>query len=496
MKMPGLINSYLEQLDEVQLRKLLLEFAASLPAVRQKLELQGKAITGQATELLHDARAEIKRLKQESGSNRWDDYGYSPDTTDLMNQLEALFKAKQFDQLVGLGASLMVAADQAIEMTHDESGEFGEQIQACFDIILSALPASSLSLAQQLIYLVDLQLEDDYDFISFSKKDDSFWDTRSPSSDDWNVLVLYLQSKLEQRISKGDSTDYPRNQIRDWLEHALDKAGRASEVALMLEAEAEKTNDFTRIVAFFIEAKQFETADLMIQRGLSKVPSGSSGRAQQLRDSWRKIRTQAQDWRLLTSHSAVTFFQDPTLSAYRSLETDALRANLWAFIEPQAKQFLETGVTPDLEDWSLPILDLPMPPERRVIREQAPFFRTLFELAIAENKPDDVLRWYEFKPSSEMALSAYRDAPKNRVAMAIQHQYPDKAMAFWQELADSVISQTGDQNYRTAIGYLEKIRIVLVRLERTNDWKMLLESLHTVHKRKRLFTQMLNQLPS
>jgi uncharacterized Zn finger protein len=43
---------------------------------------------------------------------------------------------------------------------------------------------------------------------------------------------------------------------------------------------------------------------------------------------------------------------------------------------------------------------------------------------------------------------------------------------------------------------LEKIRIVLVRLERTNDWKALLESLHTVHKRKRLFTQMLGQLPS
>ena len=118
---------------------------------------------------------------------------------------------------------------------------------------------------------------------------------------------------------------------------------------------------------------------------------------------------------------------------------------------------------------------------------------TLIDLAIAEKRPDEIIRWYDQrKPRS--AAWGYSWVDDDRIAQAVADTYPDRALAIWKKLAESQIALTQTRAYETAAGYLRKVHRVLKKLDREKEWKDYLAELRQANARKPRLMEILDGL--
>ncbi len=89
-----------------------------------------------------------------------------------------------------------------------------------------------------------------------------------------------------------------------------------------------------------------------------------------------------------------------------------------------------------------------------------------------------------------------RVSEKISIAGAVADRYPDRALAIWKDLAEKEIALTKPNAYETAAGYLRKVRTLLKKLKRENEWKDYLSQLRQANIRKRSFLEILDRLES
>ena len=66
----------------------------------------------------------------------------------------------------------------------------------------------------------------------------------------------------------------------------------------------------------------------------------------------------------------------------------------------------------------------------------------LIQLAIAEKKPDEVLKWYDYAGRRKGGLKLYDFlVDTTEVAEAIKSAHPDRALDIWQETAEEQIAR-------------------------------------------------------
>ena len=85
---------------------------------------------------------------------------------------------------------------------------------------------------------------------------------------------------------------------------------------------------------------------------------------------------------------------------------------------------------------------------------EAPMVDVLMRLAIAEKKPNEVVKWYDHD-SRTKAEHWLRDFfLDDQVADAIASTHPDRAVAMWKDLAESLIALVKPRAYQDAVPYL------------------------------------------
>ena len=122
-----------------------------------------------------------------------------------------------------------------------------------------------------------------------------------------------------------------------------------------------------------------------------------------------------------------------------------------------------------------------------------PMIRTLIDIAIAEEKPDEVVRWYNRQEAQPFGwqLTWFQE---DRVAKAIAEAHPDQAIAIWKKLAEGQIAQTQPKAYEIAGGFLRSIRRTLKKLRREKEWQIYIAGLRQVNARKRRLLEVLDGL--
>ena len=108
----------------------------------------------------------------------------------------------------------------------------------------------------------------------------------------------------------------------------------------------------------------------------------------------------------------------------------------------------------------------------------------LIELAIAEKKPTEVLKWYDLKAPTTHYSWGYMYTSSLNVAHAIKEKYPDRAIEIWKEMAESEISRVEVSGYREAGTYLREVRDTLKRLNKEDEWEAYLSELRDQNKRR------------
>lgn len=485
-------QSFLEDQTKSQLVSLVLELAKSIPEVHQALTDRQALSTGTINKMVQSIRIEISELSSKPGwRHHWDNEGYTPDYSKVQERLSALLAQGYADEVVSLGKELLESGIHLIEMS-DDDGETGMEIASCLEVIFRGLPKSSLSPVDQMLWVIDAQLKDEYDLFQNSEQ---FWNHKF-SKEAWSSLADILLKRLTEFVvfhkEEGYSRKYRRDHLSDWVIRALEKAGRQKEIIPLCEQEVEETENYPRLVKWLIEAKRLKEAEQWIIKGIKATRQHSPGLAQGLRNTFREIREKDGNWLQVASFRAEEFFNEPTLITLQELQKAAGKAKVWPEVKSAAMQYLETGKRPSKStSWPLPYCEIPLGDNQR--KKEFPIINTLIDIAIAEKDPAKVLLWYDRQKPGRFNWG-WGSSQEVQVAQAVVTEFPDRAVTIWKKLAENLIAQTKHRAYEEAASYLRKISQTFRKLNQDKDWQTYRNGLRQTNIRKIRFIEILDSL--
>jgi uncharacterized Zn finger protein len=112
----------------------------------------------------------------------------------------------------------------------------------------------------------------------------------------------------------------------------------------------------------------------------------------------------------------------------------------------------------------------------------------LIEIAIHEDRPADVLHWYDACLAHGRCCHL---GPPDRIATAVAEHDPGRAVALWQEQAEELIARKKPDAYRGAVAVLRQAATVMKREGRREEWERYVAGLKQEHARKRRFLAIL-----
>ena len=498
---PDVLHSYLEKQSKADLIALINDMAGCYPEVYEALRDRSHLSMGKVSTLVKNVRKEIERLSAEPAwVNPWKGEVNLPDYSEVRGRLDMLLGKGYADEVIGLGKKLLKAGTKQVEMS-DDDGQTAKEIAACMDVVFGALSQSSMPPHEQMLWAVDAELNDEYELCGGAEM---FWEQQHTVAD-WDTLAEKLLQRLDTfapaKSEDRFSRDYRRDSLTDWIITALENAGRKDEIIPLCEREAVKTGSYVRLVKRLLAAGRREEAEQWIHKGINALQRRWPGITSELRAILCGMREQEKDWLSVAAFRSDDFFTHPTLETFKALQKAAQRAEVWPSVRAAAIHYLKTGQPPEKTeqaagDRAIPPWPLPesgVKESLEMSQKDFPMIRTLIDIAIAEEKPEEVVRWYNRQETQPFSwrLTWFQE---DQVAKAIAEAYPDRAIAIWKKLAEDQIVQTQPKAYEMAAGFLRSIRRTLKKLRREKEWQIYIAGLRQVNARKRRLLEVLDGL--
>jgi uncharacterized Zn finger protein len=507
------IRKHIEAKSREELLELVWSLTERFPELREEFRDRIALGEGDVDRLVTEARKKLRRVSSEAGwINSWTGEGHTPDYSRVEHRLERLLELGHPDAVVRLGSEIMTLGNEQIGQSNDE-GETAEAVGECIPVIFQAVTASSLTPARKLIFAIDAHLQDEYDVINDSAK---FIFDAPVDLSIWSEVADHLAPRLTAR-TKGDdadSRDYQRDRISRWLIEALEKAGRENEIFAVCEREARATGSYERLVRRLIEKKQYDEAERWAAEGIEKTIAKLPGIASSLGKLMGEMAIQRKQWAIAAAHAAWEFFDYPSRESFQQLVKAAAKAGCKEPVCNTALKFLETGVSPlqpsinatstknnASVEWPLPVPAYLLPllsKESRVRAAGGPHFDVLIDMAIADQRHDDVLRWYDAMQAGQKhrgstvwyGSSSYGD----RVAAAVADSHPERSLAIYRQRVDDHLPHASVSAYEAVAGYLRKMRPILQALHREAEWDGVLADIRLRYKNRPKFMEILDKL--
>jgi uncharacterized Zn finger protein len=481
-----------------ELLVLVVDLAGRYPEVERLILETEQLHSGRIDPLIRSLSREIKKLSSEPAwYNHWKHEGNVPDYSHVEDQFKALLAMGHADALLQLGEELRRKGTAQVEQS-DDDGATGRAIADCLELVLQAVPKSSLTPPQQLLWVLDRLLEDEFALLESGEE---VLENPIYAQEHWQEVARALEHRLATRARPRNpafSDTYQRKKVMNRLIHAYRRSGWPEKILPLLEAEADHCGNYEQLVDALLAAGQREQARQWCIRGFARTRENLRGIAAGLQKKLREIAGLEKRSDLVAAYRAQDFFEHPTLETYKELRRTAEKAGCWPMVRDAAFAYLESGQRPDLPakggkatDWPLPEPEVgwPQVKERRGYRP-FPNRETLIDIAIAEKRFDDVVTLF----------CALRE--KNRagthlgqtVAKAVAPTHPEIALTIWRDLVDGLIAEVKPRAYVEAGGYLRLMHKLYESGNRQAEWQALVTELRRAHKAKRRLLEVLDTL--
>jgi uncharacterized Zn finger protein len=499
VKRPGTtrIHKLLADKSREELVALVVALAKEHPLIERQLQEAEQLRLGQIEPLIRSLRREIRKLTDEPAwRNRWNNEGSVPDYSHVQQQFRSLLGAGHADQLLDLGDELWRLGTDQVEQSDDE-GETMAALSDCMEIVLQAVPRSSLPRTEQLLWVIDRVLADEFSLLEGGEEmlaDPVYTIT------DWQGVAAVL----EQRLTGLDvgrtahfADTYRRTRLINWLIKAYERGGTTDKIIPLLAGEADICGKYEQLVERLLAAGEREQARQWCIRGFDRTRKESPGIAACLQKRLREMAAAEKRDDLVAAYRAQDFFCRPSLDSYRELRKAAEKIGVWPSVRELALKYVETGQRPDLPGkgsahmaWLLPEPEVTFSVDREGIPCSFPDRITLIDIAIFEKRFDEVVQLYQALKKSSRTGGMVGD----RVARAVVKTHPEVALRIWREMVDRLIAEVKPKAYVEAGGYLRLMRKVYEAGERQAEWQALLAELRRTHKAKRRLLEILDSL--
>jgi uncharacterized Zn finger protein len=308
---------------------LLVDIANRYPDIRQQIIEADHLARGEEDKLVCSLRREIRNLTAEPAwYDHWRDEGDLPDFSHLENRLRALADLGHADALLELGAELWSRGNAQVGQSNDE-GETARAISACLEIVVGALPKSTLSSPEQLLWVVDRMLEDEYSLLDSTER---LLKRRCYTRAHWREVAKVLETRLKKMPRPSGthfSETYHRNRLLDQVIDAYARAGWEERIIPLLEAEADTCRCYTKLADRLLKTGDRERARHRCIQGYEQTISDAPGIAGALQDRLRDLAQSEKRYNLVAAYRAQDFFKRPTERTYQALRKAAEKAKCW-----------------------------------------------------------------------------------------------------------------------------------------------------------------------
>lgn len=511
------IRKHIDAKSREELAALVWSLTERYPELREEFRERIALGEGDVDRLVVLARQELRRVTSETGwRDNWTGEGHTPDYSRLKHRLERMVELGQPDVVARLGQEIIAHGMEQIGQSDDE-GETASALGECFPVIFKAVVESSLTPTHKLLFAIDAHLQDEYDVIGNSS-DVVLDGTVQPAA--WSAASDELTLRLKAQAKEGDDFQrrFHRDQISNWLIHALKKAGREGEILAVCEREARMTDSYERLVKLLIEQKRYDEAERWATEGIEKTVNRLPGIASNLGKSMGEAARLRGRWDIVAASAAWEFFENPSREKFEQLMATSESAGCQDTVRRFALDFLETGVSPTSvvtqskenrkgavsAGWPLPTPDYLLPLLRTEARSRMlgrPHYGVLIDMAIADRRQEDVLRWYDKMRADQKQMRGAlpwlgSDSYADRVAEAVAKSHPDRALETYRQCVNDNLTRAHVSAYEVVAAYLRKMRPILKSLHREDEWKQSVADIRLRYRNRPRFMEILDRLDS
>jgi uncharacterized Zn finger protein len=492
------LRKIFEGMDREELITLLMDLTGRYPEIERGLLEKKQLATGRVDKVVSSLRREIRNITAEAAwHNPWKDEGNLPDYSHVREQLQALLASGHADAVLQLGEDLWSRGNTQVEQSNDE-GDTATEIAECMEVVLAAVLQSSLTPPQQLMWVIDRVLDDEFSLLESGGK---MLESGAYTKAHWREVADILEARLKSMTrpaSAAFSETYRRSGVLNMLLDAFERSGRRKEIIPLLEKEADVCRCYGKLVDALLAAGEKEKARQWCIRGFERTVENASGIAAELQGRLREMAEKEKKYDLAACYRAEDFFSSASLKTYTELRKAAEKAKVWPAVRGCVLRYLETGQRPDPSGkgkeskvWPLPTPEVMRPQDKSEKRyERFPNLDMLIGIAILEKRFDDVVALYqELRKTKRWGWETDK-----AVAEAVSETHPQTALDIWRAIAESLIGQVKPKAYEEAAIYLRRMCKVYQETRRTSDWQNLLGELRREHKAKRRLMEVLDGL--
>ncbi|AKB17188.1 SWIM zinc finger domain-containing protein [Methanosarcina sp. WWM596] len=494
------LREYLKQMEKEELIDLLMNLSERDSLLSRHLWDMLNLASGDTEETVGDIYSELEELWEEARSYDYRDYDSpTPDFSDLRNRLEKLLEAGYADDVADLGMKILEGYEEIAP--YDEEGNIGMEIGECMEVVIKALLQSGNPAHERMLRVLDFELKDEYGIFD----EEAFWNSDFPV-EEWNHFSEVLKDRLETSDSGKTLSDFnwDREQLVKRLALALEKARNYEEAISLCEEEVEAGEDwsYVRLIKVLLAAEQKEKAEEWIYRKIKETRKSSPETAYELFRTLLEIKEKEENWLFVAALNAEEFFRYLSLQFYIDLRESAKKAGVWEEVRKAVHEYLENGNLP--ADSAIPGEESSnllggLPKTGLIDRDSfkkidVPAFELLIDIAIEEENPDEVARWYnKLKIRRKKGEDRYFTR-RDKIAHTVQEKYPEIAVDIWKTIAEELISRTKVDAYESASIYLRMVRNTMETGGQKVEWESYLSEIREKNKLKRKLLEILDVL--
>jgi uncharacterized Zn finger protein len=466
------VRAYLLGLDKNALVEMLVNRAIEDDRLRQSLFIKAAKKGAKKLDLATYRRAIDDAVEPDGFVDYRSAYDYAHGIEEAIDSVEELLKEGHSVEVIELAEHALKAVEEAMGSVDDSDGYMGGILERLQDLHHKACRKGKPDPEALARRLFEWELRTDYD---------TFYGAAATYAD----LLGKKGVAVYQQLAEAEWTKVPAiGPGRDDPE----KYGKRFRITHIMETIARQTGDVEAIVAvkkrdlssayrYLQIAETYKTArhhDLALEwaeRGIKTFPERTDSRLREfLAEEYHRRKRHDDAMALIWTE----FTESPSLEQYKKLKAHAERIIQWELWREKAIGYL---------------------------REQ---------IAIAKSEPQKN-RWYRKADHSELVRiflwekdveGAWREAQEGgcsndlwlELAAKRNKDHPEDALPIYQRQIEPTLDRKNNEAYAETINLLRKVRELMVRLERKDEFTNYLDRVRTVHKPKRNFIKLLERL--
>jgi len=470
-------REWLAKQDKSKLVEMLLDQAATDTHLRERLLLQAAKTSGKGA----NVAAIRKAMDRATRTGGFVDYRAAHDFSlgidQVVDSIADLLKAGCAAEVIELTEHALGKVEQAVMGMDDSDGYMGGILQRLQELHLEACHRAkpdSESLARRLF---DWEMRTHFDtffgaantyaellgergLAAYQRCADAAW-----------TLVPQVRPGEKDREEYGHTY-----RIKHIMETLARQAGDVEALVTIKARDLSNAYTFLQIAEIYREAKQPDKALEWAERGVKVFPDRTDSRLREFLADEHHRRNRHDDamrlvWKNFAEHTTLEYFQ--------ALKQHADRIQQWPAWRDQALEFVrveiereKTRLTQKRQAWGW----IPHPPDHSL----------LVQIFLWEKDVESA--WHEAQ------AGGCHDSWWMELARLREKEFPADVVSVYQKQVEVFVNQKNNGSYAAAVKLLVRIRDLMTRLKRGDEFAGYLANVRATHKPKRNFIELAARL--